>query len=75
MAIILATWEAELGKITVKVQPGHETPSQPRKTGHGVTSMSSSYVGSINRRTTKQTTCSNVRDITQKLPKQKELGT
>jgi hypothetical protein len=37
MTVILATWEAEMGRIEVGGQPGqkvHEIPSQPIKARH-----------------------------------------
>jgi hypothetical protein len=51
--VILATWEAEIGRITVWGQPGQrvqETPSQPMA-GHSMACIChSSCAGSINRR-------------------------
>jgi hypothetical protein len=41
MSVILATWEAEIRRIVVQGQLGHETPSQPIIAGHSGTHLSS----------------------------------
>jgi hypothetical protein len=49
--VILATQEAEIGRITVRGQPGHkvwEILSQPIKVGCGISHCQSSYVGGRN---------------------------
>jgi hypothetical protein len=51
--IILATQEAEIGRITIESQPRqtvHVTPSQPVKAGCGGMCLFPSYAGGINRR-------------------------
>jgi repressor of nif and glnA expression len=53
MPIILVTWEVEIGKIMVLVQPGQkvfEIPSQPKMLGVVVSACHPAITKSINRR-------------------------
>jgi hypothetical protein len=48
MLVVLATWEAEIGRITFPCQPGLKVHN--KKLGVVVHTCHSSYTGSVNRR-------------------------